>query len=194
MSQPAEQPRIVVDCMVFVQAAANAKNDVEFSLLVPAEMPEVPHQIAFKAELLKRDRRTVEAVIYTSVLDFPVVNPIVVKVTPPAPAKLDAKTGATIELVGSIERLEGAKGDVVLTLAGLPSGVTAPATANVKADATEFKFALKFPANFKPGEFTDLKISATAKPYGATQIKSRDAMVAVKVLPPDPAPEPKPAG
>jgi hypothetical protein len=176
------------------EAAANAKNDVEFSLLVPAEMPEVPHQIAFKAELLKRDRRTVEAVAYTSVLDFPVVNPIVVKVTAAAPAKLDPKTGATIEVVGKIERLEGAKGDVALTLAGLPPGVTAPATTNVKADATEFKFALKFPANFKPGEIADLKISATAKPYGATQIKSRDAMVSVKVLPPDPASEPKPAG
>jgi hypothetical protein len=174
-------------------ATLKAKNDVEFSLVVPAEMAEVPHQIAFKAELLKRDRRTVEAVAYTPVHDFPVVNPLVVKITPPASAKLDAKTGATLELVGHIERLEGAKGDVALTLAGLPPGVTAPATATVKADQTEFKFALKFPANFKPGEFSGLKISGTGKPYGTIVVKTRDAVVDVKVLPPDPPAEPKPA-
>ena len=174
-------------------AALKAKNDVEFALVVPAEMAEVPHQVAFKAELLKRDRRTVEAVAYTPVHDFPVINPLVVKITPPAPAKLDAKTGATLELVGQIERLEGAKGDVTLTLAGLPAGVTAPATAIVKADQTEFKFPLKFPANFKPGEFPGLKISGTGKPYGTIVVKTRDAVVDVKVLPPDPPTEPKPA-
>ena len=174
-------------------AALKAKNDVEFSLVVPAEMAEVPHQIAFKAELLKRDRRTVEAVAYTPVHDFPVINPLVVKITPPAPAKLDAKTGATLDLVGQVERLEGAKGDVTLTLADLPPGVTAPATAIVKADQTQFKFPLKFPANFKPGEFSGLKISGTGKPYGTIVVKTRDALVDVKVLPPDPPTEPKPA-
>lgn len=176
------------------EAAQKAKNDVEFALVVPAELPEVPHQIAFKAELLKRDRTTVEAVTYTPVRDFPVINPLVVKVAPPAPAKLDAKTGATLELAGQIERLEGAKGEVALTLTGLPPGVTAPATVNLKSEETQFKFALKFPANFKAGDVSGLKISGTGKPYGTIQVKSREAVVAVKVLPPDPAPEPKPAG
>ena len=174
-------------------AALKAKNDVEFALVVPAEMPEVPHQSAVKAELLKRDRRTVEAVAYTPVRDFPVVNPLAVKITPPDAVKLDPKTGATIELVGKIERLEDAKGDVTLTLAGLPADVTAPATATVKADQTEFKFPLKFPANFKPGDYSGLKISGTGKPYGTIVVKTRDAVVDVKVLPPDPPPETKPA-
>ena len=56
------------------------------SLIVPAELAEVPHQIAFKAELLKRDRRTVEAVAYTPVHDFPVVNPLVVKISRRVPS------------------------------------------------------------------------------------------------------------
>ena len=174
------------------EAAKQAKNDVDFAITVPAELPEIMHQIAFKAELLKRDRRTVEAVVYTPVQEIPVVNPLVVKVTPPAPVKLDAKTGATLELVGQIERIEGAAGDVALTLTGLPAGVTAPGTANVKAGETQFKFALKFPAGFKPGEFSGLKISGTGKPFGALAVKTKDAEVTLKVLPPDPAPEPKP--
>jgi chemotaxis protein histidine kinase CheA len=170
-------------------AALKAKNDVEVTLVVPPDLVEVPHQIAFKAELLKRDRRTVEAIAYTPVQSIPVINPIVVKATPLAAVKLDAKAGATADLVGQIERLEGAKGDVAVTLAGLPAGVTAtPATLNVKAAETQFKFALKFPATYKPAEATKLTVSATAKPYGTIQTKSRDAVVALNVLPADPLP------
>ena len=174
-------------------AAKQAKNEVAFPLLVPTELPEIPHQIAFKAELLKRDRRTVEAVAFTPVREIPVVNPIVVKLNPPAPVKLDVKTGATLELSGTVERVEGATGDVTLAIAGLPTGVTAPASLVVKGNATQFKFALKFPANFKPGEFPGVKISATGKPYGTVQVRTRDTEVTMKVIPPDPKPDPKPA-
>ncbi len=173
-------------------AAQKAKNDVEFALVVPAELPDVPHQIAFKAELLKRDRRTVEAVAYTPVREFAVLNPIALKLTTPAPVKLDTKTGATLELIGKVERLEGAKGDVTVTLTGLPAGVTAPTTVTVKAAETEFKFALKFPAGFKAGDFAGLKFSASGKPFDTVQVKSRDVEVTVKVLPSDPQPAAKP--
>ncbi|NBV22742.1 MAG: hypothetical protein EBS05_12615 [Proteobacteria bacterium] len=168
--------------------AEKAKNDLDFGLVVPGELADLPHQLAFKAELLKRDRRTVEAVAYTPVREFPVLNPLALKFAAPAPVKLDAKTGATLDLVGTVERLGGAKGDVTVTLAGLPAGVTAPAPVVVKEGATEFKFALKFPANFKPGDFTGLKLSASGKPFNAATVKSRDTEFAVKVLPPDPPP------
>ncbi|MBI3875308.1 MAG: hypothetical protein HY300_05000, partial [Verrucomicrobia bacterium] len=146
----------------------------------------------FKAELLKRDRRTVEAVAYTPVREFALLNPLVVKLTLPAPVKLDAKNGATVELTGQIERLAGAKGDVTVTLTGLPAGVTAPANATIKAGETAFKFALKFPANFKPGDVTGLKFSATGKPFDAAQVRSRDTELTFKLLPPDAQPEAKP--
>lgn len=177
-----------------VAAAKDAKNGVEFALLVPAEMAEIPHQIAFKAELLKRDRRTVEAVTYTSVAEVPVVNPFVIKIKQPEPVKLDAKTGATVEVSGQVERLEGGKGEVALTLSGLPAGATAVATATVKAQETQFKFVVKFPGNFKPGEFSNVKISGTGKPFGVTQIKCRDVFVGFNVLPPDPPAQAKPSG
>jgi hypothetical protein len=175
-------------------AVQKAKNDVEFGLLVPAELADVAHQIAFKAELLKRDRKTVEAVVYTPVYSVPVVNPLLVKVAEPAAAKLDPKTGGELLVAGSVERLEGAKGEVVVSVTGLPAGIAAPAPATVKPQETDFKFTLKIPAGFKPGDFSGVKISGTGKPYGTTQIKSREAVVSLKVLAPEPAPEAKPAG
>ena len=105
------------------EAAQKAKNDVDFAMLVPTELPMIPHQIAFKAELLKRDRRTVEAVAYTQVREIPVVNPLEVKFEQPAPIKLEAKKAATVvEITGKIEETapEGhAAGDVALTMEGL---------------------------------------------------------------------------
>jgi len=171
-----------------LDASQKGTNSVEFALVVPGELADLPHQLAFKAELLKRDRRTVTAVAYTPVRDFPLLNPLALKLTAPAPVKLDAKTGATLDFVGNVERLASGKGDVTVTLTGLPVGVTAPAPVVVKDGATEFKFALKFPVGFKPGDFTGLKLSATGKPFNAATVKSRDTEFAVKVLPSSPEP------
>jgi hypothetical protein len=174
------------------EAAQKAKNDVEFAVFVPAELPEIAHQVAFKAELLKRDRRTVEAVAYTPVQEIPVVNPLVVKPETPAPATLDSKTGATLEITGNVERVEGAGGDITLTMEGLPPGIAAPPAATVKAGATNFKFTLMVPPTFKPGEYSGPKIFATGKPFGALQVRSRGAAVTLKVLAPTPPPEAAP--
>jgi hypothetical protein len=175
--------------MAAEEAAQKAKSEAEFPLFVPAELPEIPQQIAFKAELLKADGRTVESVAYTPVHEFPVVNPLALKLNELAPIKIDPKTGATLELAGKVERLEGADGEVTLTLTGLPPGVAAPAPVAVKKGAADFKFALKFPRNFKPGEYSGLKISATARPFGPLLVKS-ETPVTLKALPPDPLPEP----
>ncbi len=173
-------------------AATKSKGEGKITLVVPGELPEVTHQIAFKAELLKRDRRTVEAVFFTPVRNLPILNPLAVKVAKLAPVKLDAKKGATFELAGKVERRGGAKGDVTVTLEGLPAGVTAPKTVTVKKGQSDFKFALKFPARFKPGEFASLKLFATGKPFNAAQVRSSDTKATLKVLPPDPVPAKKP--
>jgi hypothetical protein len=181
------------------EAAQKAKNDVEVAVSVPAELPEIGHQIAFKAELLKRDRRTVEAVAYSPVQEIPVVNPLAVKPEEPAPVKVDPKAGATVEIAGKVERREGAAGDVLLTISDLPTGIAAPAPVTVKAGATDFKFTVKVPPTFKPGEYPAAKIVGTGKPYGALQVRTKDALVALKVLPADQPPAtaateaPKPA-
>jgi len=177
------------------QAAVDAaKNDAAFSILVPADLPELPHQFAFKAELLRRDGRTVEAVAFTPVRVLPVINPLVVKwAAPKFEVKLDAKTGAALELVGKLERLENAKGDVVITLTGLPAGITVP-RATVKDGETDFKLPLKFPAGFVAGELKGVKAAATGKFFaGGPDIKSRDLDAAINLIAPDPEKKPEPA-
>ncbi len=177
------------------QAAVDAaKNDAAFSILVPADLPELPHQFAFKAELLRRDGRTVEAVAFTPVRVLPVINPLVVKwAAPKFEVKLDAKTGAALELVGKLERLENGKGDVVITLTGLPAGITVP-RATVKDGETDFKLPLKFPAGFVAGELKGVKAVATGKFFaGGPDIKSRDLDAAINLIAPDPEKKPEPA-
>jgi hypothetical protein len=172
------------------EAAEKAKNDVEYPLTVPAELPEIPHQMAIKAELLKRNRTTVEAVVYIPVRDFPVVNPIAIKLDPPAPIKIAAKAPTPFELTGKIERLEGSAGDVTVTLAELPAGIAGTLTATVKADATDFKFPLTAAPTTKPGDYPTVKISATGKPFGNLQVKTRDTLVALTVVAAEPPAEP----
>ncbi len=174
------------------QAASDAaRNDASFSLLVPAELPEEPHQFAFKAQLLRRDGRTVEAVAFTPVRVLPVVNPLVLAwAAPKFEAKLDPKTGAAIELVGKLSRLEGAKGEVVVTLTGLPAGIAVPRAA-VKDGETEFKLPLKFPVGFAAGEVKGVKAVATGKFFaGGPDVRSREIEVAILVV--AAAPEKKP--
>ena len=81
-----------------------------------------------------------------------------------------------------------------MSVTGLPAGIAVPAAFTVKAQENGFKFTLKIPAGFKPGDFPGVKISGTGKPYGTTQLKSRDAVVSLKVLAPEPATDAKPAG
>ena len=173
-------------------AVAAAKNDAAFSVLVPADLPELPHQFAFKAELLRRDGRTVEAVAFTPVRVLPVINPLIVKWTAPKfEIKLDAKTGAALELVGKLERLEGAKGEATLTLTGLPAGIAVPRV-TLKDGETDFKLPLKFPAGFAAGEVKGVKAIATGKFFaGGPDIRSRGIDAIINLI--EAEPEKKPA-
>jgi hypothetical protein len=127
-------------------------------------------------------------VAYTPVQELPVVNPIGLTMNEPAPIKLDPKTGASVELTGKVQLVEGATGDVTVTLTGLPAGVPGAPAATVKPGASDFKFALKLPATLKPGEYPDLKVSATGKPFGPLVVKTRDIPVKLSVAEPDSTP------
>lgn len=168
-------------------AAAAAKNDVNYVMLVPADLPPAPVELAFRAELLSRDKQRVLLTLCTPVRAVPVANPL--KLTyagpPKVQAKLDAKTGVGFELVGKIERLEGLAGDVSVSVAGLPAGVPVPKVA-VKADQTDYKLELKFPPTTPPGEIQGIKLFVTGKysPQSPLEVKSPEVPVVIEVLPP----------
>ncbi len=78
-----------------VAAATAAKNELEFKLLVPPDLPGLPQGLALRAELLSRDKQVVLATACTPVQGLSIVNPLAVTYTGPTKpqATLDAKSG-----------------------------------------------------------------------------------------------------
>jgi len=145
-------------------AAALAKNDGTFAIFVPAELNEAGYEVALRAELLSRDKRTVIARSDTSVRRFTTLVPIVVSLNESGPlaGEIDPKAGAKIAIAGKVERLAGMNQAVTVTLSGLPAGIAVPKIA-LKPDQTEFKLDVAFPATFKPAELTTVRLFATGK-------------------------------
>ncbi len=173
-----------------VELAAKV-SDSELSLLLPVELPANSYQIAVQAELLTADKTRVLATAVTPVRSFAVKLPVAVKAdAPTVEAKLDAKTGAMIEVKGTTERLNGFAGDIAVALTGVPAGVAVPAPITVKAGETKFAIKLALPVTTPPGE-VKLKLSASAAPdpkQPNIRVKGRDIEVVLNVVAAPPPP------
>ncbi len=170
-------------------AAAAAKNDIALPLVVPVDLAGQSVEIAFRAELLSRDKQRVLQATCTPVRSLPVANPLQLHYAGPSPlqAKLDAKAGVAVKVVGKVDRRFGLTGDVTVSVAGLPAGVAAPKVV-VKADQTDFELELKFPANQAPGALSALALFATGKmtPQATLEVRSADVAVPLELLAPAP--------
>jgi hypothetical protein len=163
-------------------------SDGDFLVLIPPELPADTYQIALQAELLSPDKQKVLATAVTPVRTMPVKLPVAVKLEGAAKieAKLDAKTGATVEVKGTAERLNAFTGEVVVSLTGLPPGIPVPPPATVKAGDTKFAFKLVLPPTAPPGD-AKLKLSASVVPdpkQPNVRVKSRDVDFALTIQPP----------
>lgn len=149
----------------FKAAEANIKKDAEFNVIVPPNFTATSCDLVVKAELRSLDNRTLLAEVYSPVRRFVPLHPLGLKLSdqPIFETHLDAKTGATIKLTGTIERKAGFNGDVTVSIVGQPGGVAVPKVV-VKADKQDFAMDLKFPANFKPGKVESIKLFATGPP------------------------------
>ena len=169
-------------------AAATAKNEVNYNLAVPADLPAGVVEIAFRAELLSRDRQRVLMTVCTPVRKIAVFNPLRLQYSGATKlsAKLDRQAGATVKLAGKIERLEGLASDVTVTVAGLPPGIAVPRLV-VPAAQADFELELKFPATTPVGVIHDLQLVASGKmtPASPIEVRSEPVNVAVELLPPD---------
>ncbi|MFO0825715.1 MAG: hypothetical protein U0792_21770 [Gemmataceae bacterium] len=167
-----------------VELAAKA-SDSEVSLLLPAELPADSYQLAIQAELLGPDKQRVLAVAVTPVRTFAVKLPVAIKADlPKIDAKLDAKMPPTIEVKGTVERLNGFAGDIAVSLAGVPAGIPVPAPVTVKAGESAFVVKLALAATTPPGE-VKLKLSASVAPDAknpAARVKGRDVEVVLNVI------------
>lgn len=183
----AEQKKTAADTEANTASAA-AKNDINYVVLVPSDLPMAPVELTFRAELLSRDKQRVLMTVCTPVRPIPVVNPLKLQYAgpPKVSAKIDPKAGVSVKVAGKVERLEGLTGDVTVSAVGLPAGVPVPKLV-VKADQTDYEVEFKFPANSPPGELKDIKLFATGKmvPTAQLEIRSAEVGVIVELLPPD---------
>lgn len=162
-------------------------NDGDFSVLVPPELSADAYQVALQAELLSADKQRVLASAVTPVRTMPVKMPVALKLekSPKIEAKLDAKMAVTVEITGTVERLNGFTGDAVVTLAGLPPGVAVPAPVTVKAAETKFAIKLSLPPGTAAAE-AKLKLSASVVPdlkQPNVRVKSRDVDLVLAIVP-----------
>lgn len=168
------------------KAEAAAKYAGELKLLVPGDLPNIPHEVSVKAELLTPNKQQVLATAFAPVRSMKTLNPIGVslKGSPELKAALDSKSGATFKIAGTIERRAGMKGDVNVTLDGVPKGIAAP-KATVKADQREFELKLNVPGNFKPGRYDGINVVATGKMDAKAKdtIRSRPVPLTLNVAP-----------
>jgi len=169
-------------------AAKAAKNDISYAVLVPSDLPPAAIEVAFRAELLSRDKQRVLIMLSTPVRTVAVFNPLKLQYTgtPKVSAKLDRQTGASVKFAGKVERLEGLTGDVAVSVAGLPPSVPPPRVV-VAAAASEFELEIKFAANVPPGELKGVQLFATGKmtPASPLEIRSEPIGILVELLPPD---------
>jgi hypothetical protein len=153
-------------------------------------LPQAGYEVAFKAELLSRDKKTVLATRYSEVRRISTLNPIVLESSTPdrIAAVVDPKAGATVAVSGKVNRLAGMNQVVTVSLVGLPAGVAVP-KATVKADQTDYKLEVKFPATFKPAELTGIRVFATGKMRAKAPIavRSKEVPVIIQLTAP-PAP------
>ena len=160
--------------------------DGDVRLLIPAVLDSDSYQLAVQAEILTPDKRTVLATVCTPVRSFSVSLPVAIKLESPSrlDATLDAKTGATIQVIGRVERQHGFFGDVALTLTGLPAGARADAV-TVKTFKSKFVMKIVLPPNAAAGEIKGLKLNASAAPDAKlpnVRVRSRDVELTLNVL------------
>jgi hypothetical protein len=89
--------------------------------------------------------------------------------------------GAVVKFDGKIERREGLTGDVTIAMTGLPPGVQGNIVI-VKADAVDFSFMVAVPANFRPGEIKNLRVSASAADSQNNNVRVSSRIVPVSIV------------
>jgi len=177
--------------------------DGELSAIVPPELANPTYDVAIQAELLSADKRTVLATSFTPVKRLPLSLPVALKLTgqKALTAALDPKANATVKIAGKVERREGATGEAVVSVIGLPPTLpVAPFT--VKTGTDDFTLTLALPPTLQPATLTGLKLSALITPdpkAPAVRVKSRDVDLTLTItaapapVPLAPAPPAAPA-
>jgi len=162
------------------------QSEVAATVLVPADLANIPYDLAIRAELLSADGKNVVATAITPARRMTTIQPLRLALTGEASVEAKAGTGETGHLTGKIERLGDFPHPVTVTLEGLPADYLAP-TVEVPVGASDFSLPVSFPFNSPAGELANVSVVASARPEGAV-VRSNSLPVAVKVVAGGPPP------
>ena len=155
----------------------------EVVALIPGDLSNDSYDFCVKAEALAADKKTVLATAYTDVRQLPVKLPIAIRLDSDKP--VEVKPGGTIEIAGSIERIDPMAGDVLFAITGLPTGARLePLT--VKAADKAFKVKLTFPPATPPGNLKGVKLSGSILPDAKLpqqRVRSREIELPLRAVP-----------
>ncbi|MES1213380.1 MAG: hypothetical protein ABUL64_02230 [Singulisphaera sp.] len=157
------------------------------TILVPGDLPNIPYDLAIRAELLAADGKTVAASAVTPARRLTTVQPLRLALTGEAKVVAKAGSGETGRVTGKVERLADFPYPVTVALAGLPAEYLSP-TVEVPAGAIDFSLPVSFPFNSPQGELPNVTVVATARPAGNSVVNSNAVPVSVQIVAGGPPP------
>jgi hypothetical protein len=173
--------------LAVVPTIAANESEATARILVPADLPNIPYDLAFKAELLSGNKKTVLATAVTGVRRMTSAQPFSIELVGEAKVQATAGSGETGKLVGKVHRLPSFGRGVTVTLAGLPPELPAP-TVEVAADQGDFALPVAFPFGTPPAELAKVVLVANSHPGLGSSVKSNEVPVAVKIVSGGPPP------
>ncbi|MCH2125027.1 MAG: hypothetical protein MK165_09550 [Pirellulaceae bacterium] len=129
-------------------------------LLVPADLPDGKFGVAFVAELLSPDKKTVIARSSTAVRNLETGSPLSIELAISDVVEAKSGRGESGILSGQVTRAPGFQQPITVTLTSLPRGIVAPRQ-RLAADQTEFALRVGLPFGMKPGALTGIQLVET---------------------------------
>lgn len=162
------------------------QSEITAAVLVPADLANIPYDLAIRAELLAADGKQVVARAITPARRLTTIQPLRIELAGEPKVEAKAGTGETGKIVGKVARLSDFPHPVTVTLTGLPADYLAPSVV-VPADASDFSLPVVLPFNSPNGPLAGVSVVATAQAGGAA-VRSNEIPITVDVVAGGPPP------
>jgi hypothetical protein len=156
-------------------------------VLVPADLPNIPYDLAVQADLLAADGTTLIASAFTPARRGTSNRALTVELAGEARVEAKAGSGESGKLMGRLTRLGVFKQPIVVTLEGLPPELPAPEVA-VSPEQNEFVLPVAFPFGSPQGAVANISLVAVSRANPSAVVKSNAVAVAVNVVAGGPPP------
>lgn len=135
----------------------------QVSIAVPADLPQIPYDVALQADLLSADGSQVLATVFSPSRRMSVVRPsFTIELADAAAVSPGADNLLNVELHGKVVRPEGFQQAVSVRIIGLPESVPMPQVI-VPEGQTEFTLTATLPGTLTLGELGAAKIAAVSE-------------------------------